>query len=185
MAFDKDAALQKFKNDHPGFFDHAGFKSAQDYKRAYSRYYRILRREELNEYKRNWQITYRRNVRLGIIKPTTASRVTSMNEQRMRSIYGPFYYRFSFDRRSGHCFMCSLRLDSQWAIRGDDRTCGECLTKYGSATSYYPFNGKSINESIEQRAATTRIGRSTVGIAVSVRLVDRSSNVLQTDENVS
>lgn len=105
-------------------------------RRDYMREYREQHKEKLRLYKSQWQREFRKKLKENKIKKTSSPGLSLL--------YGAQWTQYSRDRRPGHCFFCSLRLDSDFAELGDDRTCGECLDQYGTAFKYIDINGRPI-----------------------------------------
>lgn len=100
----------------------------------YMREYRLKNKEKLRLYKSNWQRDFRQKLKENKVKKSKSPKLSLL--------YGPNWSLFAHDRRQGHCFYCSLRIDSEFAEIGDDKTCGDCLTKFGTAFKYIDINGR-------------------------------------------
>lgn len=125
---------------------HKDMKDRADYMKEY----RAKNKEKLRLYKSNWQREFRKKLK--------ENKISKSKSPRLSLLYGSAWNQFSHDRRPGHCFFCSLRLDSDFAEVGDDKTCGECLAKYGTAFKYIDQNGRpTYRQCTGSAAATTEV----------------------------
>lgn len=114
-------------------------------RKEYMREYRAKNREKLRLYKSQWQRDFRKKLK--------DNKITPSDSPGLSLLYGPNWHLFSRDRRPGHCFFCSIKLDSEFADLGDDRTCGDCLKEYGTACKYIDTNGRPIYRQSEAIAS--------------------------------